>query len=144
LLFPTEFQRFAPGAAVDLADSTRPQPIVSRFADFASWDSAGADGNRALQQEAISALGRFAKRILDLLLASSPHPLEDVARYGPGPEERLEVTPGSGLWQVTARRDPSFETCVLLDVRCIRNWSLLLDCNILLRTIRVVFAGEGL
>jgi len=49
----------------------------------------------------------------------------------------------TGLWQVTARGNPSFETCMLLDVGYIRHWSLLLDCKILLRTIPAVFAGEG-
>ena len=79
------------------------------------------------------------------LVGPRPHPVEDVAQYGPGHEQRLEVTPGiTGLWQITARQDPSFETCMLLDVGYIRRWSLLLDFKILLRTIPAVLAGEGL
>ena len=79
------------------------------------------------------------------LVGPRPHPVEDVAQYGPGHEHRLEVTPGiTGLWQITARQDPSFETCMLLDVGYIRRWSLLLDFKILLRTIPAVLAGEGL
>ena len=78
------------------------------------------------------------------LVGPRPHPLEDVARYSSGHEQRLEVIPGmTGLWQVTARENPSFETCVKLDVSYIRNWSLLLDCRILLRTIPAVLAGQG-
>ena len=78
------------------------------------------------------------------LVGPRPHPLEDVEQYSSGHEQRLEVIPGmTGLWQVTARENPSFETCMLLDVRYIRNWSLLLDCKILLRTIPAVLAGEG-
>lgn len=78
------------------------------------------------------------------LVGPRPHPLADVAQYGPGHVQRLEVMPGiTGLWQITARRDPSFETCMLLDVRYIRQWSLLLDLRVLLRTLSVVFAGEG-
>jgi len=78
------------------------------------------------------------------LVGPRPHPLEDVELYGPGHEQRLEVKPGiTGLWQVTARGNPSFETCMLLDLGYIRHWSLLLDCKILLRTIPAVFAGEG-
>lgn len=73
-----------------------------------------------------------------------PHPVEDVAQYGPGHEQRLEVTPGiTGLWQVSARTNPSFETCVVLDIGYIRYWSLFLDFMILLRTIPAVLAGEG-
>jgi len=252
LEFPTEFQRLDVELAIDLADAKRLQSLAHRFANRAPWDRAGAGSNCRLRPEAISALGRFAKRILDYLVASitilllwplmlviavavklesrgpviyrslrvgkrgapfvcykfrtmipganrlrkklfhlnqrrgpffkmaddprvtrlgrflrkcsldelpqlwnvlkgdmslvgpRPHPLEDVAWYKPGHEERLEVTPGiTGLWQVTARRNPSFETCMLLDVGYIRNWSLLLDCEILLRTILVVLAREG-
>jgi lipopolysaccharide/colanic/teichoic acid biosynthesis glycosyltransferase len=78
------------------------------------------------------------------LVGPRPHPLEDVERYGPGHEQRLEVKPGmTGLWQVAARGNPSFETCMLLDVGYIRHWNLLLDCKILLRTILAVFSGEG-
>lgn len=77
------------------------------------------------------------------LVGPRPHPLEDVEQYGPGHEQRLEVMPGmTGLWQVTARENPSFETCMQLDVGYIRQWSLLLDFKILLRTIPAVLAGE--
>jgi len=78
------------------------------------------------------------------LVGPRPHPLEDVEQYRAGHERRLEVMPGmTGLWQVTARENPSFETCVQLDVGYIRHWSLLLDCKILLRTIPAVLAGQG-
>jgi len=78
------------------------------------------------------------------LVGPRPHPLEDVAQYNSEHEQRLKVIPGmTGLWQVTARENPSFETCMKLDVGYIRNWSLLLDCKILLRTIPAVLAGEG-
>jgi exopolysaccharide biosynthesis polyprenyl glycosylphosphotransferase len=78
------------------------------------------------------------------LVGPRPHPLEDVEQYSAGHEQRLEVIPGmTGLWQVTARENPSFETCVQLDVGYIRHWSLLLDCKILLRTVPAVLAGDG-
>jgi exopolysaccharide biosynthesis polyprenyl glycosylphosphotransferase len=57
---------------------------------------------------------------------------------------RLDVTPGiTGLWQVTARRDPSFESYIALDEEYVNNWSLRLDCRILLKTIGVVVSGTG-
>ena len=43
------------------------------------------------------------------LVGPRPHPLDDVAGYEIEHLSRLDVTPGiTGLWQVTARRDPSF------------------------------------
>jgi lipopolysaccharide/colanic/teichoic acid biosynthesis glycosyltransferase len=54
------------------------------------------------------------------------------------------VTPGiTGLWQVSARRDPSFERGVQLDREYIRTWSLGADMRILLRTFMAVVQGSG-
>ena len=58
--------------------------------------------------------------------------------------KRLHVLPGiTGLWQVQARRDPSFENYIHLDTHYVDNWSLWLDLKILLKTASVVFAGTG-
>jgi lipopolysaccharide/colanic/teichoic acid biosynthesis glycosyltransferase len=78
------------------------------------------------------------------LVGPRPHPVEDCAGYSAEHRRRLDVKPGlTGLWQVTARANPSFETCMVLDLGYIRNWSFLLDCKILMRTIPAVLAGEG-
>jgi lipopolysaccharide/colanic/teichoic acid biosynthesis glycosyltransferase len=78
------------------------------------------------------------------LVGPRPHPLDDVALYGPEHHRRLEVKPGlTGLWQITARANPSFETCMTLDIGYIQQWSLLLDFRILMKTIPAVLAGEG-
>jgi len=78
------------------------------------------------------------------LVGPRPHPVDDCARYRPADHRRLEVKPGiTGLWQVIARADPSFETCMKLDLEYMKRWSLSLDCKILLRTVPAVLAGEG-
>ncbi len=78
------------------------------------------------------------------LVGPRPHPVDDVRRYRPEHFCRLEATPGlTGLWQVKARRDPSFELNVALDVEYIRSWSFWLDLKILLQTIPVVLSGNG-
>lgn len=57
---------------------------------------------------------------------------------------RLDVTPGvTGLWQVEARRDPSFDNYIKFDVHYVENWSIWLDIKILFKTFAVVFAGTG-
>lgn len=57
---------------------------------------------------------------------------------------RLDVAPGlTGLWQVTARQDPSFQQYISLDLQYIENWSPLLDLKLLLRTLPVVLRGTG-
>jgi exopolysaccharide biosynthesis polyprenyl glycosylphosphotransferase len=78
------------------------------------------------------------------LVGPRPHPLDDYQRYTLDHLRRLEVHPGiTGLWQTTARRDPSFETNLVLDIEYIEHWSLWLDCKILLKTIPAVFLAEG-
>jgi lipopolysaccharide/colanic/teichoic acid biosynthesis glycosyltransferase len=57
---------------------------------------------------------------------------------------RLTVDTGiTGLWQVTARQDPSFERTLALDLEYITRWSLALDFRIFLKTISSVFHGTG-
>ena len=78
------------------------------------------------------------------LVGPRPHPIDDYVRYRPDDHRRLEVKPGiTGLWQVKARRNPSFETCLRLDLEYMKHWSLLLDCKILRWTIPAVLSGEG-
>jgi exopolysaccharide biosynthesis polyprenyl glycosylphosphotransferase len=78
------------------------------------------------------------------LVGPRPHPVDDCARYSIEHLRRLDVTPGlTGLWQVTARRDPSFETNLALDLEYIVNWSLGMDCRILVKTVGAVLSGTG-
>ena len=49
----------------------------------------------------------------------------------------------TGLAQVSGRRDISFEERRSLDLYYIKNWSLTLDLQILLRTVKAVFARQG-
>jgi exopolysaccharide biosynthesis polyprenyl glycosylphosphotransferase len=78
------------------------------------------------------------------LVGPRPHPVDDYARYSVEHLRRLDVSPGlTGLWQVTARNDPSFETNMALDLEYIENWSLGLDLKILFKTIPAVLRAEG-
>ena len=78
------------------------------------------------------------------LVGPRPHPLDDFERYDLGDLQRLNVPPGlTGLWQVTARRDPSFERGLALDLEYIRNWTLWRDLQILCKTVSVVLRGSG-
>ncbi len=47
------------------------------------------------------------------------------------------------LWQVSGRSDLDFETMCILDVYYLRNRTLRLDLEILLRTVCVVFCARG-
>jgi exopolysaccharide biosynthesis polyprenyl glycosylphosphotransferase len=78
------------------------------------------------------------------LVGPRPHPVDDYELYSIEHLRRLDVSPGlTGLWQVTARRDPSFDTNMALDLEYIENWSLGLDFKIMLKTIPAVLRSEG-
>ena len=63
----------------------------------------------------------------------------EVERYGDDVRRRLLVKPGiTGLWQVTGRRDLSWEETVRLDLRYVENWHLGLDLRIIARTVGAV------
>jgi exopolysaccharide biosynthesis polyprenyl glycosylphosphotransferase len=72
-----------------------------------------------------------------------PLPME-VDGYDIWHRRRLSMKPGiTGLWQVTARREPEFDRWVQLDLEYIDRWSLLLDLKIMLRTLPVIVTQEG-
>jgi lipopolysaccharide/colanic/teichoic acid biosynthesis glycosyltransferase len=78
------------------------------------------------------------------LVGPRPHPLDDFLAYAIEHLPRLDVVPGmTGLWQVTARQDPSFQAGMNLDIEYIHRWSLGMDLRILLKTAAVVFRGSG-
>lgn len=59
-------------------------------------------------------------------------------------KRRLRAKPGiTGLWQVSGRSSVPFHDMVLLDLYYINRWSLLLDLEIMIKTIPVVLYGKG-
>lgn len=75
-----------------------------------------------------------------------PRPIvrEELLRYGRGLHSYLSVKPGiTGLWQVMGRNDTDYRRRVAIDVYYVRKRGFLLDAYILLKTMRVVFGGDG-
>ncbi len=81
----------------------------------------------------------------DMSLVGPRPPLaSEVEKYDLSHLRRLDVLPGiTGLWQIEARQDPSFDSYISLDTAYVENWNLMLDARILARTIGVVLAGTG-
>jgi exopolysaccharide biosynthesis polyprenyl glycosylphosphotransferase len=68
----------------------------------------------------------------------------EVDQYHIPQRRRLSMRPGlTCLWQVAGRNQIGFEDWVRLDLEYIDNWSLVLDCQILMRTLPAVLRGTG-
>jgi exopolysaccharide biosynthesis polyprenyl glycosylphosphotransferase len=68
----------------------------------------------------------------------------ELKNYGNWAMNLLTVRPGlTGLWQVSGRSDVSYEERVQLDMFYIRNYTVWLDLQLILRTVPVVLNGQG-
>lgn len=68
----------------------------------------------------------------------------EAVRYGDVLERRLAFKPGmTGLWQISGRQHVDYEERIRLDVQYMNDWSLWLDCMILLKTIPAVLSMRG-
>jgi len=79
------------------------------------------------------------------LVGPRPLPLRDVERFQSWHHIRHQVLPGiTGLWQISGRSDiEDFDDAARLDLYYIDNWSLNLDLEILVETVRIVLFGKG-
>lgn len=101
---------------------------------------------RFLRKYSLDELPQFLNVLRGDMSIVGPRPpiASEVQKYRPSHLRRLDVMPGiTGLWQVQARQDPSFDTYISMDVAYIENWSLTLDLKIIAHTIGVILNGTG-
>ncbi len=78
------------------------------------------------------------------LVGPRPLPLDEVRVDTPQERLRLAVKPGiTCLWQVSGRTEIPFDEWLALDVWYVRNKSLSLDLQILVKTIPAVLSARG-
>jgi exopolysaccharide biosynthesis polyprenyl glycosylphosphotransferase len=101
---------------------------------------------RFLRKYSLDELPQLLNVVLGSMSIVGPRPpiAREVNQYKLSYLRRLDVSPGlTGLWQVQARQDPSFDQYISLDTFYVDNWSLWLDFKIMVRTIAVVISGTG-
>jgi len=78
------------------------------------------------------------------LVGPRPELPEIVGEYGPEERKRFAVPPGmTGWWQVEGRSDRPLALHVEDDLYYLRNYSLVLDLQIMFRTLGAVLRGKG-
>ena len=101
---------------------------------------------RVLRKYSLDEIPQFYNVLRGDMSLVGPRPpiASEVEQYDLSHLRRLDVLPGiTGLWQVEARQDPSFDSYISLDTAYVENWSFWLDLKILARTVGVVFSGTG-
>jgi len=78
------------------------------------------------------------------LVGPRPYLPREFGKMGRHRKTILKALPGmTGLWQVSGKNELIFEDRLKLDEYYVRNWSLWLDFVILVKTVKVVWRGEG-
>jgi exopolysaccharide biosynthesis polyprenyl glycosylphosphotransferase len=78
------------------------------------------------------------------LVGPRPPLPREVEQYTEYDKQRLLVTPGcTGLWQVSGRNDLGFNEMVELDLKYIRERSLLYDLKIIFKTIKIMISPNS-
>lgn len=111
----------------------RQDPRITRFGRF-------------LRRSSIDELPQLINVLLGhmSLVGPRPHPTKEVARYQAWHRRRLAVKPGlTCLWQIRGRSDIGFDEGVRLDVRYIKQQSLLTDLKLLVQTPFAVLSCKG-
>jgi lipopolysaccharide/colanic/teichoic acid biosynthesis glycosyltransferase len=125
----------------------------SRLGELADANVRGGPFFKVPDDPRVTRVGRFLRassidelpQLLNVLrgelslVGPRPSLLEETARFDQAYLARLEMRPGiTGLWQVEARHNPSFEANRHLDLFYVENWRLALDLAILLGTLHTV------
>lgn len=158
---PFTFYKFR--SMVTNADDSVHREFVANLINAKEADAQSAEGGSAPYKldndPRVTRVGRFLRKTSidelpqlfsvlkgDMTLVGPRPPIPyETALYQPWHLRRLvSVKPGiTGLWQVAGRSSVTFNEMVRMDLRYIRDCSLMLDLEILLKTLVVVVTGKG-
>lgn len=139
---------------------TRGKPFRMHKFRSMNWrpDAANAVTSKQPNDPRVTGAGRFLRRTsLDelpqlwnvlsgemSLVGPRPELPEIVERYEPWQRKRFGVPPGmTGWWQVNGRAEREMHLNTEDDLFYVQNYSVLLDVQILLRTVGAVIRGKG-
>ncbi|WP_286800288.1 sugar transferase [Oceanicaulis sp. UBA2681] len=115
------------------AQKLRKDPRITKFGGF-------------LRRSSLDELPQLLNILRGEMSIVGPRPIvmDEVRRYGSQFEAYKAVRPGvTGLWQVSGRNDLSYDERVEMDARYAREWTMLGDIWIIIKTIPAVILSRG-
>jgi exopolysaccharide production protein ExoY len=101
---------------------------------------------RVLRKLSLDELPQLFNILMGDMSVVGPRPIvtDEVRRYGQSLGHYLRTRPGlTGLWQVSGRSDTGYRERIILDRCYVKNWSILCDVSIILRTVPAVLRSSG-
>ena len=129
-----------------LKENPRARKEWEEFAKIKSGDPRVTEFGRWLRRYCLDELPQLVNVFQGRMSLVGPRPYlpREYEKMGEYKKTILKALPGmAGLWQVSGKNELTFEDRLKLDEFYVRNWSLWLDFIILVKTVKVVWRGEG-
>ena len=136
----------------DLLDKNEMDGLMFKMEADPRIIGSGPDGTRHgigwfIRKTSIDEFPQFINVLMgDMsLVGTRPPTLDEWSNYDPHHRARMAIKPGlTGLWQVSGRNNiTDFEEVIKLDLEYINTWSVAGDIAIILKTVKVLFTGDG-
>jgi exopolysaccharide biosynthesis polyprenyl glycosylphosphotransferase len=141
--FP-KFRSMRPGSeAQRLEILGRPDESMS---DRYKADPRITRAGRILRRFSLDELPQLWCVLIGSMSLVGPRPIlpEEAPQLGDFHFRRQIAKPGlTGIWQVSGRKDTTWEERMAFDIKYVQQWSIALDLILIFRTFKVVLSGKG-
>jgi lipopolysaccharide/colanic/teichoic acid biosynthesis glycosyltransferase len=121
---------------------TADEGIVDRYREDPRITPVG----RLLRRVSLDETPQFWCVLIGTMSLVGPRPIlvEELPQMKEGHSYRHIARPGlTGLWQVSGRKEISWDQRMEMDLEYIHNWSPSMDAVLILRTLNAIISGKG-